>query len=161
MALRCMVGCFVCFLSWLRFHANLPRVEFNAARPGRRNLTNSPAGSGLSPFQGKVATIDTIANTGAMLLIGQERSRDSAALAVESRCNPIVLKVTKAADSRRVSGSYNRRDRGGRLLLTEMLEVRILPGEPTPLSGSELRNISRKLPFREEMSRVRMAIKRD
>jgi hypothetical protein len=83
------------------------------ARPGRRNLTISPAGSGLSPLQGKVATIDTIANTGAMLLIGQERSRDSAALAVESCCEPIVPVVTKAADSRRVSGSYNRREAVG------------------------------------------------
>lgn len=76
-----------------------------------------------------------------MLLIGQERSRDSAALAVESRCNPIVLKVTKAADSRRVSGSYNRRDRGGRLLLTEMLEARTFPGEPNPLIVNNLRRL--------------------
>src|SRR5258707_6856090 len=30
-------------------------------------------------------------------------------------------------------------------LLTEMLEVRILPGEPTPLSCSELRTFSREL----------------
>ena len=50
------------------------RRSHNVARPGRRNLTNYPAGSGLSRFQSKVATIDTIANTGAMLLIGQERS---------------------------------------------------------------------------------------
>lgn len=51
-----------------------------------------------------------------MLLVGQERSRDSAALAAESRCDPIVPVVTKD-DFRRVSGSYNRRDTGGRVLL--------------------------------------------
>jgi len=78
------------------------------ARPGRRNFTISPAGSGLSPFQDKAATIYTIANTGAMLLVGQERSRENAALAVESRCEPIVLVVTQA-DPIRVSGPYNRR----------------------------------------------------
>jgi hypothetical protein len=55
-----------------------------------------------------------------MLLIGQERSRDSAALAVESRRDPIVPVVTEHTNSRRVSGSYNRRERGGRLLLTEL-----------------------------------------
>jgi hypothetical protein len=43
-----------------------------------------------------------------MLLIGQERTIQNAALAVESRCNPIVLVATNA-DSSRVSGSYNRR----------------------------------------------------
>ncbi len=31
-----------------------------------------------------------------------------------------------------------------------MLEVRILPGEPTPLGRSELRNIPKNLPFHEE-----------
>jgi len=45
------------------------------ARPGRRISTNSPAGSGF-PFQDNTATIYTIANTGAMLILGQERSRD-------------------------------------------------------------------------------------
>ena len=43
-----------------------------------------------------LATMPVIANTGAMLLIGQERSRDSAALAVESCCDPIVAVVTKS-----------------------------------------------------------------
>jgi hypothetical protein len=42
MALRWMVGCFLGFLLWLGFHANLPRVEFNLARPGRRKPTQSP-----------------------------------------------------------------------------------------------------------------------
>ena len=60
------------------------------ARPGRRNFTISPAGSGPSPFQDNAAAIYTIANTGAMLLIGQERSTLNAALAAESRCEAIV-----------------------------------------------------------------------
>src|SRR6266700_2124732 len=38
------------------------------ARPGRRIFTNSPAGSGF-PFQDNTATIYTIANTGAMLIL--------------------------------------------------------------------------------------------
>ena len=78
------------------------------ARPGRRNFTISPAGSGLSPFQDKAATIYTIANTGAMLIFGQERATLNAALAVESRCDPIVPVATNA-NSSRVSGPYNRR----------------------------------------------------
>ena len=56
------------------------------ARPGWRNFAISPPGSGLSPFQENAATIYTIANTGAMLLFGQERSRGNAALAAEPRC---------------------------------------------------------------------------
>jgi hypothetical protein len=44
-------------------------------------------------------------------------------------------------------------------LLTEMLEVRILPGEPTPLSCRELRTFS--LPSRDEMSSARIAINLD
>jgi hypothetical protein len=105
------------------------------ARPGRRNLTNSPAGSGLSPFQGKVATIDTIANTGAMLLIGQERSRDSAALAVESCCDLIVAVVTRPPTLEEFQARTTAATRGGRLLLTETFEVRILAGEPISLSS--------------------------
>ncbi|HYW98544.1 MAG TPA: hypothetical protein VE822_05490, partial [Candidatus Elarobacter sp.] len=38
------------------------------------------------PFQDKAATIYTIANTGAMLFIGQGRSRENAALAAEPGC---------------------------------------------------------------------------
>src|SRR5438132_14413451 len=53
-------------------------VEFNLARPGRRNYPISPAGSGLFLFQDNAATIFTIANTGAMLMFGQERSREYA-----------------------------------------------------------------------------------
>jgi len=48
----------------------------------------SPAGSGLSPFQDKAATIFTIANTESMLLCGQQRPRGNAALAAEPRCAP-------------------------------------------------------------------------
>src|SRR5262249_59426587 len=62
-------------------------VEFNGARPGRRNLHSLPSGVGPFPFsRTRPATIYTIANTGAMLDIGQERSREKAALAAESRC---------------------------------------------------------------------------
>jgi hypothetical protein len=70
-------------------------------------------GIGMYHFQAEVFALDlahhlAIANTGAMLLIGQERSTLNAALAVESRCEAIVPVATKA-DSSRVSGPYNRR----------------------------------------------------
>ena len=110
------------------------------ARPGRRNFTISPAGSGSSPFQDNAAAIYTIANTGAMLLIGQERSKLNAALAAESRCEAIVPvrpRLTLVEFQALTTAA-----RGRHVLLTEMLEVRILPGEPTPLSFNELRTFS-------------------
>jgi hypothetical protein len=57
------------------------------ARPGWRNLPNLPIGVGCSPFQGNAATIYTIANTGAMLRVGQKRSKEIAALAAEPGCD--------------------------------------------------------------------------
>jgi hypothetical protein len=51
-------------------------IEFNVARPGRRHLHNLSSGVGpLSFFKDNTATIYVIANTGAMLDIGQERSK--------------------------------------------------------------------------------------
>jgi len=47
------------------------------------------------PFRTTPATIYTIAYTGAMLILGQERSRDRAALAVESCCEPILPLASK------------------------------------------------------------------
>jgi hypothetical protein len=87
MALRWMVGCSFVLLLWLGFHANLPMS--NSAWPGPvgEDYSNSPAGSGRSPFQDNAATIYLIATTGAMLQIGQERSRLNAALAAEPGCN--------------------------------------------------------------------------
>ena len=61
-------------------------VEFNAARPGRRKLSISPAGSGLVLFRTNTATIYTIANAGAMLGIGHKRSMEQTALAAEPGC---------------------------------------------------------------------------
>jgi len=57
------------------------------ARPGWRNLLNLPIGVGRSPFQDNAATIYTIANTGAMLSVGQKRSKETAALAAEPGCD--------------------------------------------------------------------------
>jgi hypothetical protein len=55
----------------------------NSTWPGLVGETYSisPAGSGLYPFQDNAATIYTIANARAMLVIGQERSREETALA--------------------------------------------------------------------------------
>ena len=90
----CLAACLLAFLLWPGFHANLPMLNSTWLGPVGETYTISPAGSGLYPFQDNAATIYTIANTGAMLVLGQERSRDNAALAVESRCDPIVLAAT-------------------------------------------------------------------
>src|SRR6516162_2424933 len=87
-------------------------VEFNLARPGRRKLLNLPSGVGPFLFQGMPATIYPIASTGAMLDIGQERSREIAALAAEPRCvsdsNCIQARSTGTILlSERVSDSHN------------------------------------------------------
>jgi hypothetical protein len=59
-------------------------LKFNLARPGRRNLHNLSIGvRALILIQDNPATIFSIANTGAMLSIGQERSQEIAALAAE------------------------------------------------------------------------------
>jgi hypothetical protein len=86
MVLRWMVGGSFVFLLWLGFHANLPVLNSTWLGPVGENYTISPAGSGRSPFQDKPAAIYTIARTGAMLSIGQERSRENAALAAEPGC---------------------------------------------------------------------------
>ena len=46
-------------------------------------------------------------------------------------------------------------------LLTEMLEVRILPGEPTPLHVESCEHFQKTLPSRHEMSSARIAINLD
>src|SRR5215467_2876127 len=57
------------------------------------------------------ATIYPIANTGAMLDIGQERSKENAALAVEPRCaadSNCARRTPQARSiSKKVSGSHN------------------------------------------------------
>src|SRR5262249_1480261 len=68
----------------LAFHANLLGLNSTWARPGRRNLHNLSIGvRALILIQDNPATIFTIANTGAMLSVGQKRSKDIAALAAE------------------------------------------------------------------------------
>jgi len=53
--------------------------------------TVSPSGSGRCSFQINAATIYTIASTRShAALIGQERAREYAALAVEPRCATIL-----------------------------------------------------------------------
>jgi len=53
MALRWMVGCFLGFLLWLWFHANLPRLNSTWPGPVGETYTISPAGSGLLSFSGQ------------------------------------------------------------------------------------------------------------
>jgi len=61
----------------------------NSTWPGPVGETYSvsPSGSGCSPFQDNAATIYTIANTGAMLSVGQKRSKEIEALAAEPGCD--------------------------------------------------------------------------
>jgi hypothetical protein len=67
-------------------------VEFNVARPGLRNLHNLSSGVGpLSFFKDNTATIYVIANTGAMLDIGQERSKEETALTAEPHCEADLI----------------------------------------------------------------------
>jgi hypothetical protein len=64
----CLAACFLAFLLWPGFHANLPMLNSTWLGPVGETYTISPAGSGLYPFQDNAATIYTIANTGAKLL---------------------------------------------------------------------------------------------
>ena len=81
MVLRWMVGGSFVFLLWLGFHANLPVL--NSTWPGPVGETDTSAGRTF--FSGQRRVIHTIARTGAMLSIGQERSRENAALAAGPR----------------------------------------------------------------------------
>jgi hypothetical protein len=57
------------------------------ARPGLRHLHNLSSGVGpLSFFKDNAATIYVIADTGAMLDIGQERTKEETALTAEPYC---------------------------------------------------------------------------
>jgi signal transduction histidine kinase len=68
------------------FHANRSKLNSTWLGPVSETYSISPAGSAPYPFQDNAATIYTIANTGAMLLFGQKRSRVNAALTAEPRC---------------------------------------------------------------------------
>jgi hypothetical protein len=87
MALGWMAGCFLGFLLWLGFHAHLPGLNSTWPGPVGETYSFSPAGSGLSPFQDNAATIYTIANTGAMLSVGQKRSKEFVTLTAEPGCD--------------------------------------------------------------------------
>ena len=67
--------------------ANLSTLNSTWPGPVSETYSVSPSGSGRSPFQDNAATIYTIANTGAMLRVGQKRSKESVALAAEPSCN--------------------------------------------------------------------------
>src|SRR5207245_10643991 len=83
------VGCFVvlllfsCVLDFmLSFPCQIQRGPARLAKP-----TQTPQrGRAVLLFRTTSATIYTIASTGAMLLLGQERSRVNAALAAEPGC---------------------------------------------------------------------------
>ena len=69
------------------------QIQRGSARLAK--TTQSPQrGRAVILFRATPATIFTIANTGAMLTIGQERSRDIAALAAEPRCASDFSRVT-------------------------------------------------------------------
>jgi hypothetical protein len=74
------------FVRLLSFHANLSMLNSTWLGPGGETYSISPAGSGHILFQDNAATIYTIANTGAMLTVGQECSKERTALAAEPGC---------------------------------------------------------------------------
>src|SRR5437879_10963477 len=85
----CCVGWLLAFLFFscgLDFMLTFPcRIQLGPARLAK--TTQSPQrGRAVLLFRTTPATIYTIARTGAMLLIGQERSREKAALAAEHGC---------------------------------------------------------------------------
>jgi hypothetical protein len=85
-ALRWAAGCLLAFLRLFGFHANLPMLNSTWPGPVGETCSISPAGSAPYPFQDRAATIDPIANTGAMLLYRAKRSRVHTALAAEPCC---------------------------------------------------------------------------
>ena len=84
-ALRWMVGCSIVFLPWLGFHAYLLcQIQLGPTRLAK--TTQSPQrGRAVLLCRTTPATISIIARTGAMLIFGQERSRENAALAASSQ----------------------------------------------------------------------------
>ena len=81
--------------------------QLGSARSAK--LSSLPSGVGPFLFNGMPTTIYPIANTGAMLDIGQERSKENAALAVEPVVPQILTAPTQLKGtielSRKVSGS--------------------------------------------------------
>src|SRR5260370_35383387 len=100
-----MVSCFLGFLRWSGFHANLSTL--NSTWPGPVGETSQSPHRGRAAilFRTTPATIHTIAKTGAMLKFGQERSREKTALAAEPCCAPDCSSARELSDG--VSGSYN------------------------------------------------------
>jgi len=87
MALRWLVGCFLGFLLWLGFHANLPGLKSTWPGPVGETSQSPQRGRAVLLFRTTPATIYTIANTGAMLSFGQKRSKEIVALAAEPGCD--------------------------------------------------------------------------
>src|SRR6266576_2311119 len=86
MVLRWMVGCSFVLLLWLGFMLTfLCRIQLGSARLAKTTQSRQ-RGRAVLLFRTTPAAIYTIARTGAMLLIGQERSRENAALAAEPSC---------------------------------------------------------------------------
>src|SRR6516225_290274 len=76
------------FSSGLDFMVTFPcRIQLGSARLAKTTQSRQ-RGRAVLLFRTTPATIYTIARTGAMLLIGQERSRKKAALAAEPGCAP-------------------------------------------------------------------------
>jgi len=87
-AIHCLlVACYPSLWLLSALHHTLVLLfGINAARPGRRNSHNLSSGVVLSLCRDKAATMHAIANTGATLMLGQERSREETALAVDPCC---------------------------------------------------------------------------
>src|SRR6516225_8872596 len=78
--------CFCSFCCFVGFTLSSPLINSIWLGPGSEIAQSPQRGQALFLIQDKPATIFTIAKTGAMLLIGQIRSRETAALAVEPGC---------------------------------------------------------------------------
>ena len=70
-----MGGCFLRFVLMTMFHAKLSTLNSTWLGPVCETTQSLQRGRALSFFKDNTATIYVIANTGAMLDIGQERSK--------------------------------------------------------------------------------------
>jgi hypothetical protein len=87
MALRWAASCVLGFLLLLVFHANRSTLNSTWLGPVGETSQSLQRGRAFLLGQDNAATISIIANTGAMLVFGQNRSKETAALAAEPGCD--------------------------------------------------------------------------
>src|SRR6516162_3978002 len=92
---------FLCCLCWyfcfVGFTLSSPLINSICLGPGSEIAQSLHRGRAISFFKDTPRQHPRIANTGAMLKIGQKRSRDKTALTVESDCGGILKRLLGGA----------------------------------------------------------------